>query len=178
MDGFPFHEVFLRQKLLICAVRHISLWTPRLELILVVPLPWQLHIKSYGDRDNGQPGITSLYMLNIKIQVDKKTGSWIWISPDGSHGSSKWATSQTGRSIFNSRKSRKVHAPSGTKSCVVWFSCGIFNLQPLPAERSKTLRKMSVKMWQWLLGNRFKLLNEQKQPMKQVHYISIILNIK
>lgn len=89
-----------------------------------------------------------LHMLNIKIQADKKPGSWIWISPDRSHGPSRWATSQTGRSIFNSRKSRKVHAPSGAKSCVVWFSCGIFNLQPLPAERSKTLRKMSVKMWQ------------------------------
>lgn len=119
-----------------------------------------------------------LHMLNIKIQVDKKPGSWIWISPDGSHGPSRWATSQTGRSIFNSRKSRKVHAQSGAKSCVVWFSCGIFNLQPLPAERSKTLQEKSVKMWQWLLVNGFKLINEQKQLMKQVHYISIILIIK
>lgn len=38
MDGFPFHEVFPHQMLMICAVRHISLWTPLFELIPVMPL--------------------------------------------------------------------------------------------------------------------------------------------
>lgn len=75
MDGFPFHEVFLRQKLLICAVRHISLWTPRLELIPVVPLSWQLHIKIYGDRDNGRPEITSF--THVKYQNPSWQKAWI-----------------------------------------------------------------------------------------------------
>lgn len=104
------------------------------------------------------PGFTSLAHVKYQIQVDRNPGAWIWISPNGSHRSSRRATLWTGKSLLKA-ESREVRAPWSTNSWVVWFSCGILNLRPLPAERSKTFWKMSVNMWHWLLENSFNLRN-------------------
>lgn len=111
---------------------------------------------------------TSVAHVKYQIQDDKNSGTWIWISPNGSHGSSGRATPWTGRSILKA-ESRKDHNPWSTNSWVVWFSRGILNLQPLPAERSKTFRKMSVNTWHLLLESSFNLINITTNQSIQVH---------
>lgn len=99
-------------------VRHISTSIFLFEPIPVVHLSWKIHIQICGERDQ----------------------------PNGSHRYSRRAILCTRRSILKA-ESRNKHAPWSTNSWVVWVGCGILNLQPLPAERSKIFWKMSVNMW-------------------------------
>lgn len=127
------------------------------------------------------PGFTSLAHVKYQIQVDKNPGTWIWISPNGSHGSSRRATSWTGRSILKA-ESRKGHALWSTNSWVVWFSCGILNLQPLPAERSKTFwpiyRQNVCKYMTLTSGKLFQPDKYNNQSINISPFINITLILK
>lgn len=155
MDGIPVHEVFPLQVLLISyPVRHISTWTPLFELIPVMPWAWQLHIKIYDYKDNGRSWI---HIVCTWYEIQAKAWNMIMNITRWKSGRFKKSHLADWKKRSKGRKSRKVYAPWSTNSWVVWFSCGILNLQLLPAEKVRDIVENVCKYMTVTYGTLFQL---------------------